>query len=139
MRYAHLAVADTNILVSALLSPHGNEARVVDLFRQQLLVPAISTDVLAEYRSVLGRAKFGFNPVNIRYVLSPFLNFGLEIEPQQRLFVSPHESDNRLLECAEAAKARYLITGDLRHFPAVHGVTRIMNARTFLEIFEATE
>jgi hypothetical protein len=33
--------------------------------------------------------------------------------------------------------AAFLIPGNLRHFPYVHGVTRILNARAFLELFEA--
>ena len=35
----------------------------------------------------------------------------------ERLAISPHQPDNRFLECAEAALATYLVTGNSRHFP----------------------
>jgi predicted nucleic acid-binding protein len=48
-----------------------------------------------------------------------------------------HESDNRFLECAEAFKAHFLITGNTRHFPREWKATRIVNAREFIEYFAA--
>ena len=44
-------------------------------------------------------------------------------------------SDNRFLECAAAAAAAILVTGNLKHFPPQWGATRVMNARQFLEEF----
>jgi predicted nucleic acid-binding protein len=40
--------------------------------------------------------------------------------------------DNVFLECAQAAAAHYLITGNAKHFPAAWGSTQIMSARQFL-------
>jgi len=41
-----------------------------------------------------------------------------------------------VLACAEAGAADYIVTGNLRDFPAVWRGTRVVNARTFLaEIF----
>jgi hypothetical protein len=48
------------------------------------------------------------------------------IMPTQTLSVSAHESDNRFLECAEAARADYLVTGNTRHFPQSHKTTKIV-------------
>ena len=44
----------------------------------------------------------------------------------------PH--DDIFLECAQAAEADYLITGNVRDFPAVWDSTRIVTAREFLDI-----
>ena len=43
-------------------------------------------------------------------------------------------ADNRVLDCAVAASADYLVTGDRRHLlpMGVHGGTRIVNAPRFL-------
>jgi predicted nucleic acid-binding protein len=41
--------------------------------------------------------------------------------------------DNKFLECAEAAKADFLGTGKLRHFPKERKGTRILNARQVIE------
>ena len=49
-----------------------------------------------------------------------------------RLTVSSDDSDNRFLECADAASADFLITGNRRHFPDNHGITKILTAREFL-------
>jgi uncharacterized protein len=48
--------------------------------------------------------------------------------------ISPDDSDNRLYECAEAAQADYLVTGNTKHFPVEHGSTKIVTPRQFLEI-----
>jgi len=55
------------------------------------------------------------------------------IVPTVQLAICRHEPDNRFLECAEAARAEFLITGNTRHFPKQHHTTRILNAREFLE------
>ncbi len=90
--------------------------------------------MLAEYRSVLNRPKFRLTPDEIEELLARFLRYGRLVDPQVKLAISPHEPDNRLLECAEAANAAFLITGNLRHFPATHGLTRILNAKSFLDL-----
>ncbi|HXB70515.1 MAG TPA: PIN domain-containing protein [Candidatus Acidoferrales bacterium] len=42
--------------------------------------------------------------------------------------------DDIFLECAQAARAAWLVTGNLKHFPAAWLDTRIVTARRFLEI-----
>jgi predicted nucleic acid-binding protein len=80
----------------------------------------------------LERPKFKFSPLSIDRILITFTRFGEFVNPEFTLAVSRHEPDNRFLECAEAAGANYLITGNLRHYPSQHGVTRIVRAPTFL-------
>jgi predicted nucleic acid-binding protein len=55
------------------------------------------------------------------------------MRPSRLLSVSPDEPDNRFLECADAAGADYLVTGNKRHFPASFGNTRVVNARELIE------
>jgi len=54
------AVIDTNVLVSALISPSGNEALVLLAVRQALITPCFSQDIVREYTEVLARPKFSF-------------------------------------------------------------------------------
>ena len=105
-----LAVVDTNNLVSGLLVPQGNEGRLLDLIQRQLVRVAVSPEVLAEYRLVLTRPKFRFGLEQIESVLAAF-ELASMVLPTRRLTVSPHEADNRFLECAESADAKFLITG----------------------------
>ena len=54
------------------------------------------------------------------------------VMPDRRIEISPDEEDNRLLECAEAAEADFLVTGNRKHFPESFGATRVVAPRDFL-------
>jgi len=45
---------------------------------------------------------------------------------------STHDADNRFLECAEAAGADFLVTGNKRHFPKRWKKTQVVNARELM-------
>mgnify|MGYP001035140472 CR=1 FL=1 len=55
-----LIVLDTHILVSALLSPFGSPAHILDRVLRGDFRAAYDDRLLAEYRAVLARPKFGF-------------------------------------------------------------------------------
>ena len=62
-------------------------------------------------------------------------NAATVIEPPRLPEVKPGgHSDNRVLECAVAANADYLVTGDRRHLLPIgeHGEMGILNAPRFL-------
>jgi predicted nucleic acid-binding protein len=48
--------------------------------------------------------------------------------------VTPDPGDNMFLECADAARADYLITGNQRHFPRFWKCAKIINTREFLSL-----
>ncbi len=125
-------VLDTNILLSACLKPEGNEAQVVALAISGAIISCASPAVEAEYRDVLFRAKFAAMHPKATGLLAGLEPKLLHADPQFRLALATDEDDNRFLECAEAAGANFLITGNLRHYPATFGRTRVVNARAFL-------
>lgn len=131
-----IVVFDTNIVVSSLFSPLGNEARAISLFLRRQVVAAISAATLTEYEIVLSRPKFSFALVKTSELLHLISINAWMVEPHRTLTVSPDDSDNRFIECAEAASADFLITGNKRHFPASHGRTKIVNAREFLSAIQ---
>ena len=51
-------VLDTNVLVSAFLSPSGNAARILRLIIQGDVLIVLNESILAEYYEVLKRPKF---------------------------------------------------------------------------------
>jgi predicted nucleic acid-binding protein len=56
------------------------------------------------------------------------------VEPSVTATEALDPDDNRFLECAEAAEAEFLITGNLKHYPkGLYKNTRIVNARQFLD------
>ena len=77
----------------------------------------VSPSILAEYREVLHRPKFGFEALSIEALLVDLTRTALLVHPTMRLTVAPDEADNRFLECALEARAACLVTGNLRHFP----------------------
>lgn len=54
-------VIDTNVFVSGLISPQGNEALIVLAIQQGLIKPYFSVEMLEEYAEVLARPKFRFS------------------------------------------------------------------------------
>src|SRR6266478_6366074 len=64
------AVIDTNVLVSGLLSPAGNEALILLAIHQGLVRPCFSQGILEEYAAVVARPKFAFPADEIEAVLA---------------------------------------------------------------------
>ena len=125
-------VLDTNILVSACWKPDGLESQVVNDAIAGTITACVSAEILAEYRDVLSRRKLAALSSRAAELLINLERAALFVETGNQVNASIDDDDNRFLECAEAAAADYLITGNLRHYPETWGVTRIANARTFL-------
>lgn len=64
---------------------------------------------------------------------------GVLVIPTSTVAESSDEPDNRFLECAEAAKADYLVTRHAKHFPQTHMETEIVTGRRFLDILAEWE
>jgi uncharacterized protein len=127
------AVIDTNVLVSGLLSPAGNEALILLAINQGLVRPCFSEEILEEYAAVLARPKFAFPPDEIEAVLAMFRSKGECFLPDVSAAISADPADTKFLHCAQAAQADYLVTGNKRDFPsASYGPTRVVNAGELL-------
>jgi putative PIN family toxin of toxin-antitoxin system len=126
-------VLDTNVLISACLKPGGLEARVAGMAVAGALEACVTDEVLAEYREVLGRAKFQAWREASDALLGAFTKRTVHVTGGAPVQAAGDEDDNRFLECAAASGAEFLITGNLRHYPAVWGCTRVVNARAFLD------
>ncbi len=127
-------VLDTNVLISALLTTRGAQAAVLDCVAENKAQWCVSPAVLAEYEEVLRRPKFLGIPREYIHALLVLAARANLVRPDITLAVSPDETDNRFLECAEAANADYLVTGNIRHFPKRHGKTEVVTPRQFLVV-----
>ena len=127
-------VLDTNVLVSALLKPHSLEDEVLRLALAGRFTLCVSPEVLAEYGRVLARPKFGFRPEHVATALRQLENAAGMFHSARALEISSHDSDNRFYECAAAAQAAFLVTGNLKHFRNDYGATRVVNARKLLDM-----
>lgn len=130
-------VLDTNIVVSALLKPQALEDQVLRPVLSGQSQLYVSPAVLAEYSVVLVRPKFKLTDSEIKRTINELRGTSLMVHPTRAVTASKHEPDNRFLECAEAAKADYLVTGNAKHFPKQWKATKIVNSRQFLAVLGA--
>lgn len=127
-------VLDTNVVVSALLKSQGLEDQVLRLALAGRLLLCTSPAVLEEYARVLPSPKFKLRPEEIATTLEHLEGASSLFHPAQTLKISGHESDNRFYECAEAAQANFLVSGNLKHFKKDYKGTRVVNARQLLDL-----
>jgi len=111
------AVYDTNIVISAALSPSGIPSSLLVLAFDRTVQLYVSPIILEEYTEVLHRPKFALSEEVIIGLMRKITEVAILVHPSRTLSVSPDESDNRFLECAQAAGAAYVVTGNKRHFP----------------------
>jgi putative PIN family toxin of toxin-antitoxin system len=127
-------VVDTNIIVSAALKPEGLQRTV---FLLAITKPAqfyISPSIVLEYRAVLSRPELRIPKGLRQQYLQLIRNRSRLIKPTRSLQITSDAADNIFLECAEAARADYLITGNTRHFPAFWKNTKIVSSREFITL-----
>ncbi len=131
-------VLDTNVVISAAIKPLGRQALVINLVALRAVELYASDDVLAEYREVFGRPKFAcLDSTTVSRLLALIESEATIVVPKQRLTISEHDSDNRFYECADAAGADYIVTGNIRHFTKPHKNTRVINGRQLLDMLTA--
>lgn len=125
-------VLDTNVLVSAFLSADGAPAQVLTLVLGGELRLLFDDRILAEYKDVLARPRFGLDPADVSKVLRQLETDGELVlaEPQERKLPDP--DDRAFLEVALTGHADAIVTGNLRHFPRGLGVD-VLSPRALLE------
>lgn len=126
-------VLDTNIIVSALLQPLGPPAQVFLLALGRSMQLCVSGSIYAEYKEVLRRPRFQRNDDVIAATLQAIRDRGFWVRPAERVQACADPDDDIFLECAQAAQAHYLVTGNLKHFPTSWTGTKIVTARWLLE------
>lgn len=125
-------ILDTNVVVSALLKSDGLEDQVLRLCLASRLQLCVSPAILEEYALVLPRPKFKLTAKEIATIQDKLSKASTLVHPTHILKVATDEPDNRFLECADAAHAEFLVTGNKRHFPKEWKETRIANSRELL-------
>ena len=127
-------VVDTNIIVSAALKPDGLQRTV---FLLALAKPArlyVSAPILSGYLMVLSRPELRI-PKGLRRQFFEFIrNHTRVVSPSHSIQAASDPDDNIFLECADEARADYLITGNQRHFPKFWKKTKVITSREFITI-----
>lgn len=126
-------VLDTNVLISAL-GWAGPERAVYELCLEGYLQLWSSHALLAEFVRVLGYPKFRFPSEHKTQFLEDLLKLTNFVENPINVRVVPEEpDDDRVVGCAVAVAADFIITGD-RHLLTLgrYGQTRIVTAAEYI-------
>jgi len=127
-------VIDTNIVVSAALKPDGLQRTVFLLAISKPATLYVTEAIFAEYREVLSRPELNIRKGLRQQLLQLILSHAHTVTLSRRLQVTLDPDDNKFLECADAARADYLVTGNQRHFPEFWKKTKVITSREFISI-----
>jgi len=127
-------VLDTNVVVSAAIKPDGLQRTVLLLAMTKPARWYITEEIMAEYASVLARPELKIRRGLRRRLLQLIKNHSRVVVPSRLAQVAGDPDDNMFVECADAARADYLVTGNQRHFPKFWKCTKIISPREFLNL-----
>lgn len=104
--------ADTNTLISATITK-GNEFELLRLAKLRKIELILSPHILKEFREIISRSKFGFSQEQIINSFKQIISISTIIMPSNKInIIKDDPEDNRVLECAEAGKVNYIVSGD---------------------------
>jgi putative PIN family toxin of toxin-antitoxin system len=132
-------VLDSNVLVSALAFPGGVPYQVLQLAIRGDIAAAVSTHILTEVEEVLrGKLRVGDSAALEALALLRERCSLIDPPPSSAVpGISP--DDNRVLDCALASEAQYLVTGDraMLRLEAFEEIL-VISPATFLEILRTS-
>lgn len=133
MKYS--AVIDTNVLVSALLSPKNDSAtvQVIEKVLKREITILYSDEILNEYTDVLNRKKFNFSKATVDYLIDAIKTFGILKNPSDAEISLPDIKDVPFYKIILEDEESYLVTGNIKHFPKS---SRIITAREMINLIE---
>jgi putative PIN family toxin of toxin-antitoxin system len=107
-------VADTNVLISALL--FGGVSDQVFLAGLRGEIQLITSDPLLKELERVLKNKSKLDVHFVREVIDEVRNVAEVVEVSSHIDVISHpDEDNRVLECAVDGRADFIVTGDTRH------------------------
>jgi putative PIN family toxin of toxin-antitoxin system len=125
-------VLDTNVVVSAYLNEDGFPRLILILGLAKAVRLYLSPPVLAEYEELLLRKSYPMDRRRAKLLLSHIQAVGIMVHPAAGEPLTSDPDDTMFLECAQVAKAHYLVTGNTNHFPQSWKYTRIVTPRQFV-------
>jgi putative PIN family toxin of toxin-antitoxin system len=127
-------VIDTNVLLSAAIKPAGLQRTVFLIAISKPARMYVSHPILEEYSEVLDRPELRIRKGLRLQLLQLIENHGHTVVPTRQLVVTTDPADNIFLECADAARADYLVTGNQKHFPRFWKKTKVVIPREFVSL-----
>ena len=133
-----LVVLDSNIFFSAIISPSGLPAAIVDAWRERRFELATCTEQIEEIRKASRYPKFRalFQPHRVGILINNMHRARVWAEPIPMVHEAADPTDSFLLNLATTVDAHYLVTGDRRAEIIARkkvGNASILTARQFCE------
>ena len=117
----YYAVIDTNVLVSAMLKFQSVPGQVANEALLGNLIPLLCDEIVAEYREVLARPKFKFDPKVVDVFIDGIINRGIFVDAVPVEEIIPDPKDIVFYEVVMEGRREhddaYLVTGNIKHFP----------------------
>lgn len=117
MKYC--AVIDTNVLVSFLLTKNmeSSVVKVIELVKNEIIVPLLHTEILEEYKEVLSRDYLKIDDSYVTDLMETITKLGVFCDRKEAIGSFPDPDDIVFYEVSLSVEDSYLITGNLKHFP----------------------
>ena len=132
-----LAVVDTNVIVSALITRNQESPtlKVLDYVFSGEIIPLFEDEILAEYQEVLSRPKFNIPTEKVDYIVGFIRDHGLRCSRLAYLSTLPDEKDRVFYEISLSVDQSYLVTGNLKHYPST---PKIVTPAEIIQIINET-
>lgn len=134
------AVLDTNVLISALLTPTGAPAELVRAWRDGRFELIVSPKVVEELRGVLRRPKFrkAVDEEEIEQYANHLVERGLLVDdPTEAIMPATSDPDDDFIVPLGVSAADVLVTGDRVLLHSALPIP-VISPRAFLDALEAT-
>ncbi len=120
-----------------LISKRGNPALLLDRVRKSYTL-FISKDILSELKDVISRDNFGYTDVEVNTFIEAIISFSDIVNPEIEIdAIKADPDDNKILECAVASGASYIVSGD-RHLLELkeYGKIKIITPKVALDLLK---
>jgi len=131
-------VLDTNVVVSAAVSSEGNPAKIFETLINGRVKNYTSDEIMAEIKDVMNRERIkrAIGEKDKSFIIENFEKLSEKIIPQDKYEeVKDDPKDNKFLDCAVAAGASYIVSGDehllkLKEFKGI----KLVSPAEFIEL-----
>jgi putative PIN family toxin of toxin-antitoxin system len=132
-------ILDTNILISALLSPAGAPAKLLDAWERKTFTLVASDLLIAEFRHVAARPFFRarLRASAAELLAAGLRDFSIYFRNLPSGPIARDPKDSYLLAMAEAGHADFLVTGDKELSLKHHKSTRIVTPAAMIEALKS--
>ena len=105
-------VYDTNILISSIFWARGNTHKLVELAIERSVTNFTSSDMLNELTKVL-RVNFEQSEEIVKRQVALLVEYSTVVNLTEKLSVVKDDTDDdKVIECAVAADAQFIVSGD---------------------------